>query len=109
VNWHTVEIDLDQCPDCRDPLEIAAVRFSFFRRTAMLFVCPNCGLMRADSSTRNSLSDWPRLIEKILSTATENWVTRLQFIRLEVKLFSTRQQRQQQNTRRQIQYDSKND
>jgi hypothetical protein len=109
VNWHTVETELDQCPNCSLSLEIAAVRFSFFRRTAMLLVCPNCGLMREDSSTRNSISDWPRLIEKILSTATENWVTRLQFIRLEVKLFSTHQQRQQQNARRQIQHDSKND
>ena len=69
VNWHTVETELDQCPDCGDSLEIAAVRVSFFRRTAMLFVCPNCGLMRADSSARNSISDWIAALDRTKSIA----------------------------------------
>jgi hypothetical protein len=69
VNWHTVETELDQCPDCRDPLEIAAVRFSFFRRTAVLFVCPNCGLMRADSPARDIISDWTAALDRKKSIA----------------------------------------
>jgi hypothetical protein len=40
--------ELDHCPDCRLPFEIAAVSLRFFRKPAMLSVCPNCGLMRTD-------------------------------------------------------------
>jgi hypothetical protein len=40
--------ELDHCPDCSVPFEIAAVNLRFFRKPAMLSVCPNCGLMRAD-------------------------------------------------------------
>ena len=64
MNWHTIETELDQCPNCGLSLEIAAVRFSFFRRTAMLFVCPNCGLMRADSPARDSISDWIAALDR---------------------------------------------
>jgi hypothetical protein len=40
--------ELDHCPDCSLPFEIAAVSLRFFRKAAMLSVCPNCGLMRTD-------------------------------------------------------------
>jgi hypothetical protein len=39
---------LDHCANCSLPLEIAAVSLSFFRKAAMLLICPNCGLMRTD-------------------------------------------------------------
>jgi hypothetical protein len=44
----TEQDKLDHCPDCGLPLEIAAVSLSFFRKAAMLLVCPNCGLTRTD-------------------------------------------------------------
>jgi hypothetical protein len=44
----TEQDKLDHCPDCSLPLEIAAVSLSLFRKAAMLFVCPNCGLTRTD-------------------------------------------------------------
>jgi hypothetical protein len=40
--------ETDHCPDCGQPLEIAAVKFSLFWQAALLFVCPGCGLARAD-------------------------------------------------------------
>lgn len=53
-----VETDLDQCPDCGCSLEIATVKFRFFHRTAMLFVCPGCGLTRADTAKRVGVREW---------------------------------------------------
>jgi hypothetical protein len=44
----TEQDTLDHCPDCSLPLEIAAVSLGFFRKAAMLLVCPNCGLTRTD-------------------------------------------------------------
>src|ERR1700691_2053214 len=50
---------LDHCPDdCSLPFEIAAVSLRFFRKPAMLSVCPNCGLMRTDGcETRLTIRD----------------------------------------------------
>jgi predicted RNA-binding Zn-ribbon protein involved in translation (DUF1610 family) len=58
VNWHPVETERDQCPDCGLSLEIAAVRLSFFQKAAALFVCPNCARVQADCPTRVRVSDW---------------------------------------------------
>jgi len=41
----------DYCPDCKRLLEIAAVNLTLSGRNVALFVCPNCGLARAE--TRN--------------------------------------------------------
>jgi predicted RNA-binding Zn-ribbon protein involved in translation (DUF1610 family) len=39
----------DDCPDCGQGIEIAAVDLSFFRKTRMLYVCPGCGLLQAEA------------------------------------------------------------
>ena len=41
----------DYCPDCKGLLEIAAINLTLSGRNVALFVCPNCGLTRAE--TRN--------------------------------------------------------
>lgn len=65
-NLSGVETGLDQCPDCRCPLEIAAVKFSFLRGTAVLFVCPGCGLTRADPPKRVGIRDWVVILRRKL-------------------------------------------
>ena|ERR1700682_597830 len=40
--------ETDHCPDCGQQLEIAAIKFSRFWQAALLFVCPGCGLAKAD-------------------------------------------------------------
>ena len=57
MNLDRAQGDLDRCPSCRSVLEIAAVRFSFLYRPLMLLVCPNCGLMRANSVKRIGVRD----------------------------------------------------
>ena len=52
MNLDRAQSDLDRCPNCRCVLEIAAVKFGFLYRPSMLFVCSNCGLMRANSVKR---------------------------------------------------------
>jgi hypothetical protein len=49
--------DLDRCPNCRCALEIAALKFSFLYQPVMLFVCPNCGLMRENAIKRIGVRD----------------------------------------------------
>jgi hypothetical protein len=48
----------DRCANCSCSLEIAAVKFSFFNHPAMVFVCPNCGVTRADPPKRINVRDW---------------------------------------------------
>jgi hypothetical protein len=38
----------DHCSDCLSLFEIVTIDLSFFRRSWMLFVCLNCGTMKAD-------------------------------------------------------------
>jgi predicted RNA-binding Zn-ribbon protein involved in translation (DUF1610 family) len=42
------QIQSDHCPDCGQLFEIRAVELHLFRKPAILFVCPSCGLARAD-------------------------------------------------------------
>jgi hypothetical protein len=58
----------DDCPDCRRLLEIAAIKLSFFGRNVALFVCPNCGLARAepiDEKLRHQISVLERMLRKL--------------------------------------------
>jgi hypothetical protein len=48
--------DQDECPYCRLRFEIAAVRFRFFGACTAVFICRNCGLIRADSDSRPSIA-----------------------------------------------------
>jgi hypothetical protein len=59
--------ELDHCPDCSLPLEIAAVSLRFFRKPAMLSVCPNCGLMRTDGKARLTIRDRLDALDKKLA------------------------------------------
>jgi hypothetical protein len=34
------------------------VKFGFFHHPAMIFVCPSCGVMRADPPKRINVRDW---------------------------------------------------
>ncbi len=43
---------VDECPNCRQSYEIAAVNLSLFKPTAVLFVCPACGLTRTENAER---------------------------------------------------------
>ena len=66
----TEQEELDHCPDCSLPLEIAAVRLSFFRKPAILFVCPRCGLMRTDGyAARISVRDRVTALDRKLAIA----------------------------------------
>ena len=49
----------DYCPDCKELLEIAAINLTLSGRNVALFVCPNCGLARAE--TRNEARSKLRL------------------------------------------------
>lgn len=40
---------LIDCPYCRSPYEIAAVKLSIMQETSALFVCTSCGLARAEA------------------------------------------------------------
>ena len=53
----------DECPYCERPFEIAAVNFNFWSRNVILFVCPCCGLAKAE--TRDN--SWRKLRSRILS------------------------------------------
>jgi uncharacterized membrane protein len=41
--------ELDRCPNCKSPYEIAAVKLSIMRETSALFVCTSCRLARAEA------------------------------------------------------------
>ena len=71
-----VETDLDQCLDCGCSLEIATVKFGFFNRTAMLLVCPGCGLARADSPKRVSIREWVAALRRKNSIAASRGLIR---------------------------------
>jgi predicted DNA-binding helix-hairpin-helix protein len=43
--------NLDLCPHCNLPFEIGAVELSLVSGNTLLFVCPGCGLTRAESLT----------------------------------------------------------
>jgi hypothetical protein len=40
---------LDYCPDCNLAFEIAAVDLSIISGNVVLFVCPSCGLTKAEN------------------------------------------------------------
>jgi hypothetical protein len=48
---------LHRCLYCHCSLEIAAVKFSFFRHPAMILVCPNCGVTSADPPEQINVRD----------------------------------------------------
>jgi hypothetical protein len=50
---------LDHCPDCSLPFEIAAVSLRFFRKSAMLSVCPNCGQTAAKLASQYAIDSTP--------------------------------------------------
>jgi hypothetical protein len=60
----------DDCPHCQRLLEIAAIRLSLLGWNGALFVCPNCGLARADSPDeagsllRHQISALGRMLSK---------------------------------------------
>jgi hypothetical protein len=58
----------DDCPHCQRLLEIAAIKFSLLGRNVVLFVCPNCGLARADPAheARSKLRDRMSLFDRML-------------------------------------------
>jgi transposase-like protein len=39
----------DDCPHCKRPFEIVAVKFTLLGRNVALFICPGCGLARAET------------------------------------------------------------
>jgi hypothetical protein len=57
MNLDRAQSDLDRCPNCKCALEIAAVKFGFLYRPIMLFVCPNCGLIRENAIKRIGVRD----------------------------------------------------
>jgi predicted RNA-binding Zn-ribbon protein involved in translation (DUF1610 family) len=66
----------DDCPHCQRLLEIAAIKLSLFGGTVALFVCPNCGLARAetpDEKLRHQISALERMLRKL-----KYWVQRSQ-------------------------------
>jgi hypothetical protein len=60
----------DYCPDCNHPFEIAAVKFSL-SGNALLFVCPSCGLTKAETRAeagrklRIRIAELDRLMRKL--------------------------------------------
>lgn len=64
--------ELDHCIDCGLPLEIAAIKLGFFRKAALLFVCPGCGRARTDGSSEARIDIRDRLttLDCKLSPAT---------------------------------------
>jgi len=40
----------ERCPHCALPLDIAAVRFRYFRAALALFVCEQCGFALTESA-----------------------------------------------------------
>jgi len=40
----------DYCAHCGRLMEVAAIKFHFFHQPALLFVCPGCGLAKADDA-----------------------------------------------------------
>ena len=61
----------DDCPHCRRLFDIAAIKLSLLGRNGALFVCPNCGLARADppdearSKLRDRMSSFDRMLRKL--------------------------------------------
>jgi hypothetical protein len=43
----------DECPCCKKPCEIAAVKFSVMLPPSMLFVCNSCGLVQAEATAKS--------------------------------------------------------
>jgi transposase-like protein len=60
----------DDCPHCKRRLEIAATNFTLLGRIVALFVCPNCGLARAE--TRNEVRS--KLRHRISALERMLWV-----------------------------------
>lgn len=58
VKMDDVGAGLNQCLHCNCSLEIAAVKFGFLYHPAMVFVCPNCGVRRAELPKRIKVRDW---------------------------------------------------
>ena len=88
---------LDHCSDCGERFEIAAVRLSVFRKAAMLFVCPGCGLVRVeDHLTKARMRTYIVQLSQKLSILTRG-MTRLSTPMLatpvEIELRPTQEQR----------------
>lgn len=62
---------LDYCPNCNLVFEIAAVDLSIISGNIVLFVCPNCGLTKAENRTetrrklRVRIAELDRLIRRL--------------------------------------------
>jgi hypothetical protein len=56
------------CPNCKWPLEIAAIKLTFLGRSVALFVCPNCGLAEAETPKQalGKLRAWISALEHVL-------------------------------------------
>jgi transposase-like protein len=67
----------DYCPGCKVLLEIAAINFTLSGRNVALFVCPNCGLTRAETrnESRSKLQHRISALERML-WKLEYWVRR---------------------------------
>ena len=67
----------DDCPHCKRLLEIAAINLTLSGRNVALFICPNCGLARAEtrnearSKLRNRISALERMLWEL-----KYWVQR---------------------------------
>jgi hypothetical protein len=59
----------DYCPHCIQLLEIAALNFKLFRPPIALFVCPGCGLTKAETRAKAPINLRGRvaLLERLLT------------------------------------------
>ena len=67
----------DYCPDCKELLEIAAINLTLSGRNVALFVCPYCGLARAETrnEARSKLRHLISALERLL-WELKYWVQR---------------------------------
>jgi transposase-like protein len=65
----------DVCPYCKRPFEITAVKLSLLGRNVALFVCPTCGLARAETldEARSKLRHRVSALERML-WELKHWV-----------------------------------
>jgi methionine synthase II (cobalamin-independent) len=69
--------ELDYCPHCERLLEIAAINLTLSGRNVALFICPNCGLARAETrnEARSKLRHLISALERLL-WELKYWVQR---------------------------------
>jgi hypothetical protein len=57
----------DDCPHCKRPFEITAIKSSRLGRNVALFVCPGCGLARIEAhDARRKLRNRISVLERML-------------------------------------------